>query len=125
MAIDCEGAPARLTPAMVSRRLQVLDFVRRYIARWGGSPSYGEIAAACGISRNRAHKLVRALVHHGLIGKVPGERGLRLVPGDAAGNGGAMTIRPHPAPLWIEYVAMDVPKQDSDPGHGDPGDAAD
>lgn len=68
----------RLAPAMVSRRLIVLSFVRDYIGIWSASPSLGEIAAGCGISRSRARQLVEALVREGRLAKSPGTRGLSL-----------------------------------------------
>jgi hypothetical protein len=72
------AAGARLKPEMASRRLLVLDFVRRYIERWGQSPSYSEIAAGVGIGRARAHQLVRRLVTSGHLLRTPGPRGLAL-----------------------------------------------
>ena len=63
---------------MTSRRLLVLDFVRTYILRYGGSPSYGEIANGLGISPTRARQLVQALVKSGQLLRTPGPRGLAL-----------------------------------------------
>lgn len=63
---------------MVSLRLQVLDFVHDYIARWRHSPSLGEIAAAVGVRRQYAHQIVGNLTASGLLIKIPGPRGLRL-----------------------------------------------
>lgn len=59
--------PLRLTPTMVSRKLQALDFITRYIGRWGGSPSYDEIANELGVSKTRARTLVRQLTRDGHI----------------------------------------------------------
>ncbi len=73
-----QGDLQRLRPEMSSRRLLVLAFVRGYIGRWHGSPSIGEIAAGCGISRSHVRGLIAALVRTGLLTKRPGERGLGL-----------------------------------------------
>ncbi|MFA7505276.1 MAG: helix-turn-helix domain-containing protein [Burkholderiaceae bacterium] len=69
---------SRLTPAMSSRRLQVLDFVRDYIVRHSEAPSLSEIANGCGIGRTRAHALVRTLVRQGHLMRRRGVRGLML-----------------------------------------------
>lgn len=76
--VERSDAPARLSPGMASRRLLVLAFVRGYIGKWGQSPSYGEIAAGVGVSRVRAHQLVRKLVIDGQLLRHPGPRGLSL-----------------------------------------------
>jgi hypothetical protein len=73
----------RLSPAMASQRLLVLDFVRGYISRWGGSPSYGEIAAELKIERVTAWRAVRSLVDDGLLARRPGPRGLSLPDAEA------------------------------------------
>lgn len=74
----------RLKPAMSSRRLQALDFIKRYYLQWSQSPTLGEISAELGISAKRAHELVHQLVAQGLIEHVAGKtRGIRLVdPGE-------------------------------------------
>lgn len=73
-----ESEPPRLTPAMASMRLLVLDFVRRYIGRWKASPSYGEIAEALGTNRTRVRKAVKSLESEGLLLRSPGPRGLAM-----------------------------------------------
>lgn len=78
MSLPVQGGPPRLTPAMSSRRLQVLDFVRDYIASHNASPSEYEIAAGVGISRPRARELLKALVKAGQLKRRPGPRGLML-----------------------------------------------
>lgn len=78
---DAPGAnspPARLTPEMASFRALVLDFVRGYIARWGQSPSYGEIAAGTRSNRTRVRRALRSLEAAGLLLRRPGARGLSL-----------------------------------------------
>jgi DNA-binding MarR family transcriptional regulator len=75
---NINGAGMRLKPEMTSRRLLVLAFVRDYLARWGSSPSYGEIANGLGISPTRARQLVKALVASGQLLRRPGPRGLYL-----------------------------------------------
>lgn len=74
---------APLSAAMASQRLRVLDFVRTYIARWGGSPSQGEIAAALGIDRKAVWRAVRSLARDGLIRRTAGTRGLSLPEAEA------------------------------------------
>ena len=71
-------ASLRLKPEMTSRRLLALAFVRDYIARWGESPSYGEIANGLAISRSRARDLVKALVRSGQLVRSAGPRGLSM-----------------------------------------------
>jgi hypothetical protein len=65
---------------MRSRKLQALDFIRRYFAKWGQSPSYGEIAAELGVSKQRASDLVHDLAVDKMVEHVTGRaRGIRLV----------------------------------------------
>lgn len=74
-------AELRLTPAAASRKLQVLEFIRRYLTDWGCSPSLGEIANALDISRTRARQHVKRLVAEGRLVRGAGrERNLRLPP---------------------------------------------
>lgn len=61
------GTQRRLTPAMASFRLLVLDFVRTYIAEQGASPSYGEIAAGLDCSRTQVKRAVKSLVRDKLL----------------------------------------------------------
>ena len=68
----------RLSPTMVSRKLLILDFIRRYIAQWRQGPSLGEIAADQGISRQNAQKHVKTLAREGVILRRPGPRGIAL-----------------------------------------------
>ncbi len=81
------GSPARLDPppdrrlkpAMRSRKLQALDFIKQYVAKWSHSPSLGEIAAELGISKKRVHELVHQLSLERQIEIVAGKtRGIRL-----------------------------------------------
>ncbi len=70
----------RLTPEMRSRKLQALDFIKRYVAQWGQSPSIGEVAAALGVSRKRAHELIHQLAREEMIRHVRGKtRGISLI----------------------------------------------
>ena len=64
----------RLTPAMMSRKLQIVSFVMQYIGRWGQWPSYGEIAGAMGITSSTARDGVRRAVRDGLLHREPGSR---------------------------------------------------
>lgn len=75
-----DGEGYRLTPAMASRKLQVVSFVRQYIARWGAWPSYGEIGGAMGIHKDTARDAVRRAVRDGLLDRTPGARKPRVAP---------------------------------------------
>lgn len=68
----------KLSPAMSSRRLIVLAFVRDYIQRNGGSPSLREIANALAVSTVRVKRLLDRLIEQGELVRTPGPRGLRL-----------------------------------------------
>lgn len=71
---------ARLSPTMSSRKLIALDFIKRYFARWGHSPTLGEIGAALDVSPKRAHDLVHQLATEKMIEHVAGKaRGIRLI----------------------------------------------
>jgi repressor LexA len=60
-----------LTP----RQKQVLDYVARYTAEKGFSPSYSEIMAACGWkSKSNVSRVVDALVARGHLNKLQGAR---------------------------------------------------
>jgi hypothetical protein len=78
MASTGDGGPPRLSPSMSSRRLQVLGFIRDYIAAQNESPSLGEIASGCGIDRSKAHRHVRSLIRQGHLMRRRGMRGLML-----------------------------------------------
>ena len=75
---DARGHDNRLRPDMVSFRVLVLRFVRRYFTDYGLSPSQGEITRALDVSRSRVREAIRSLTDDGLLLRVPGERGLRL-----------------------------------------------
>ncbi|APX64579.1 hypothetical protein AV944_00505 [Sphingomonas sp. LK11] len=68
----------RLQPAMVSRKLLVLTFIRAYVHRWNGSPSIAEIAQGIGASRTRVQAALRALEQEEKIIRRPGARGIML-----------------------------------------------
>lgn len=68
----------RLQPAMASRRLLVLTFIRQYIGRWGASPSISEIAEGTGSGRGGVKAALRALEADGSIVRRPGPRGIAL-----------------------------------------------
>jgi SOS-response transcriptional repressor LexA len=68
----------RLSPAMVSRKLQVLDFILKFYRARGQGPSLGEIANGVGTSKTRVQAHVRKLHAEGLIHRTPGaHRSLR------------------------------------------------
>lgn len=74
-----DATPARLTAAMSSRKLQALDLIKRYYLRHGSSPTLGEIAGGLGVTRQRAHSLVRALERDQLVQRTRGKtRGIML-----------------------------------------------
>lgn len=73
----------RLSATMASQRLLVLDFVRKYIARWGYSPSHGEIGAGLDIDRSRVRRAIRSLSADGLLIRTPGTRGLAIPDAEA------------------------------------------
>lgn len=63
---------------IVSRKLQALRFIKEFYAEWANSPSLEEIGAGLGVSRQRAHALVRKLEADRLIIRQPGNRGILL-----------------------------------------------
>lgn len=70
----------RLTPTMRSRKLQALDFIKRYFVEWGHSPSLDEIGAGLEVSKQRASELVQQLCDEDQIQRVAGKRrGIVLV----------------------------------------------
>lgn len=72
-------AQDRPTSAMSSRKLLALDFIKRYFATWGRSPTLGEVAAVLGVSTKRAHDLVHQLANEKMIEHIAGQpRGIRL-----------------------------------------------
>lgn len=74
------GEPLRLSPVMSSRKLQALNFIKRYFAQWGHSPTLSEIAAELDVSTKRAHDLVHRLAQEKMIEQISGKtRGIRLV----------------------------------------------
>ena len=76
---NAESIAPRLRGDMSSRKLIVLAFVTRYVADHPGSPSYGEIARGCDVSRSAAKRIVRALVRDGKLVRLDGaRRGLML-----------------------------------------------
>jgi biotin operon repressor len=72
------GSHFRLSPAISSRKLQALRFIKEYFREWGKSPSLGEIGGSLGVSRKRAFELVQALAVEGSIIVKPGARGIIL-----------------------------------------------
>lgn len=74
-----ESVP-RLSPEMVSRKLQVLAFIRIFHSQHGVGPSLSEIAAAVGTNRTRVQDAIRKLAREGRVYHVPGQaRGVRPV----------------------------------------------
>lgn len=74
------GDPPRLTPTMSSRKLLALRFIKTYFARWGHSPTLGELSAELRVSRKRAYDLVHQLADDQMIEVMSGKtRGIRLI----------------------------------------------
>jgi hypothetical protein len=74
-----DGAP-RLTRTMSSRKLLAHDFIKRYFASWGQSPTLGELAAELGVSNKRAYDLVHQLADERMLEVTAGKtRGIRLI----------------------------------------------
>lgn len=63
----------RLTPTMVSRKNQVLDFIRAYYSAHRVGPSITEMANAAGCARSRVQAIVRKLEEEGLIHRAVGK----------------------------------------------------
>jgi SOS-response transcriptional repressor LexA len=61
-----------------NRRVNALEFIRRYFVEHGSSPSLGEIAAAIGTSPQRASGIVHDLEQSGEILRGEGRRAIRL-----------------------------------------------
>jgi hypothetical protein len=80
LAGDRSAEIPALSPTMSSMQNLALDFINRYFARWGQSPTLGELAAHLGTSRKRAHEIVHQLAAKQMIEVVAGKaRGIRLV----------------------------------------------
>ncbi|KKQ66769.1 MAG: LexA repressor [Candidatus Daviesbacteria bacterium GW2011_GWA2_38_24] len=63
------------------RQKQILDFIKQYIAKYGYSPTLGEIADSIGVSSlATVHEHLQALVQKGLIKKFEGVvRGIEVI----------------------------------------------
>jgi hypothetical protein len=61
-----------LIPTANSYKLRALEFIVTYWAARQASPSYGEIGAALGVSREHARRLVQQLALEGRINHRPG-----------------------------------------------------
>ncbi|MAM40670.1 MAG: hypothetical protein CL949_19695 [Erythrobacter sp.] len=72
----------RLTPTMVSRKLQLLDFVRAFYSAHGVGPTITEMANALNCARSRIQDAVRKLEREQLINRQPGKtRGITPISG--------------------------------------------
>lgn len=101
----------RLTPTMVSRKNQVLAFIRSYYAAHGEGPSITEITHAVHCARSRVHEAIRKLEREQKINRVPGKpHGISPISGheeairqlEAAGyivNPGRLELLTPPPPL--------------------------
>ena len=68
----------RLSPTSSSLKRLALEFIKRYWAEFGGSPSYGEIAAALVTNRERVRVIVHQLHREGMVRLTGGRRGIML-----------------------------------------------
>lgn len=68
----------RLSPTSASLKRLALEFIKRYWADLGCSPSYGEIAAALGTNRERVRVIVHQLARDGEVKLTGGRRGILL-----------------------------------------------
>lgn len=65
---------------MRSRKLQALDFIKRYFAQWGASPSLDEVGGALDVSKQRAAVIIQQLCDDDQIQRVVGKtRGIVLI----------------------------------------------
>lgn len=78
LGFDLVPEALKLSPEMASFRALVLTFIKGYIADWGQSPSYGEIAAGTRSNRTRVKRAVVSLERAGLLLRAKGTRGLAL-----------------------------------------------
>lgn len=68
-----------LSATSSSRRVLVLEFIRRYFAEYGQSPTQGEIAAALATDASRVRAALRTLERQRLIRRSKGAtRGIEL-----------------------------------------------
>jgi hypothetical protein len=74
------GSVFRLSPGMVSRKTQVLRFIKEYFREWGRSPSLGEIGGGLGISKKRVHELLGSLERDGEISRIKGQANGIILP---------------------------------------------
>ena len=87
----------------------MLDFVKRYYAQWGESPSLGEISAELGVTKQSAHELVGRLVDTGHLRREAGKRrGLELVEAGAGFSQGDALLRLRDMGWKIDNDAMTV-----------------
>lgn len=65
---------------MTPRQKRLLDFIRRFVAEHGLSPTYAQMQAELGLSsKSGAHRLVELLVEEGKLVRRPGRvRGIEL-----------------------------------------------
>jgi len=68
----------RLSPTSSNLKRLTLEFIKRYWAEFGSSPSYGEIAAELGTNRERVRVIVQQLGRAGEVVLTGGARGILL-----------------------------------------------
>lgn len=89
-------------PAVMSRKHQVLAYVKHHYVQTGESPTQGEIALALRLSKQRVQALVRALDREGLVKRTRGQRrGIMLA-------GGAHLISNNDALLQLQDAGWKV-----------------
>lgn len=113
MAGTSSADAPRLTPAMGSRALLVLDFIRQYVARWGHPPSQREIANGLEVCRGTVRGALRRLHRDGLLASYSGERGIVLA--DELAQARALLERSGFAVAPAGEVLLPPPALDYDP----------
>ena len=67
-------------PGLTKRQTEVLGVIKNYIDDKGYAPSFRDIAAACGIQRSAAHRLVVILADRGYVLHSPAkQRSLAII----------------------------------------------
>lgn len=105
----------RLTPTMVSRREQLLAFIRAYYAAHGVGPTITEMANALSCARSRVQDAVRKLEREQRVHRVPGKaRGITPISGHEEAIRQLKAIGYVVNPVSMELCAPPLPLLDLD-----------